>query len=113
VLAPLAALHASPPQDCRIIVASGAGAKLDSDVRTGRGTDDTALIQGIPDRAPKRGSLKVVVDGAILVTGLKVHANTTIECVNRAGGFFLADNSMAAHQGGEAKILHTTDASSQ
>jgi hypothetical protein len=33
------------------------------------------------------------VDGPILVTGLKVHSNTTIECLNRACGFYLADNS--------------------
>ena len=32
------------------------------------------------------------MDGAILVKGLKVHSNTTIECLNRACGFYLADN---------------------
>ena len=93
LLAPLAALHAAPSSDARIIVASEAGAKLDSDVTKGGGTDDTALIQGILDRAPKLGSLKLIVDGPILVTGLKVHSNTTIECLNRACGFYLADNS--------------------
>jgi len=91
--APLAALHAAPSTDARIVVASEAGAKLDSDVTKGGGTDDTALIQGILDRAPKLGSLKLVVDGAILVKGLKVHSNTTIECLTSACGFYLADNS--------------------
>ena len=69
LLAPLAALHAAPSAVPRIIIASEAGAKLDSDVTKGGGTADTALIQGILDRAPKLGSLKLVVDGAILVKG--------------------------------------------
>jgi hypothetical protein len=93
LLLPLAALHAASSPDSHIIIASEAGAKLDSDVTKGGGADDTALIQGILDRAPKLGTLKLVVDGPILVTGLKVHSNTTIECLNRACGFFLADNS--------------------
>ena len=93
LLAPLAALHAAPSANAHIVIASDAGAKLDSDVNKGGGTDDTALIQSILDRAPKLGSLKLIVDGPILVTGLKVHSNTTIECLNRACGFYLADNS--------------------
>jgi hypothetical protein len=93
LLSPLATLHAAPSPDSHIIIASEAGAKLDSDVTKGGGTEDTALIQSILDRAPKLGSLKLVVDGAILVKGLKVHSNTTIECLNRACGFYLADNS--------------------
>ncbi|MFZ4768384.1 MAG: hypothetical protein ACOYMN_25845, partial [Roseimicrobium sp.] len=93
LLAPLTALHAAPSTDARIVIASEAGAKLDSDVTKGGGTDNTALIQSILDRAPKLGTLKLIVDGPILVTGLKVHSNTTIECLNRACGFFLADNS--------------------
>jgi len=93
MLAPLAALHGAPSADARIFVASEAGAKLDSDVTKGGGTDDTALIQSILDRAPKLGSLKLVVDGAILVKGLKVHSNTTIECLNRGCGFYLANNA--------------------
>ena len=92
-VAPLAALHAVPSQDSHIVIASEAGAKLDSDVTTGGGTDDTALIQSILDRAPKLGSLKLVVDGPILVAGLKVHSNTIIECLGSGSGFFLADNS--------------------
>ncbi|MEY3129884.1 MAG: hypothetical protein RLY12_256 [Verrucomicrobiota bacterium] len=93
LLAPLAPMQAAPSSDSRIFIASEAGAKLDSDVTKGGGTDDTALIQGILDRAPKLGSLKLVVDGAILVKGLKVHSNTTIECLNRGCGFYLADKS--------------------
>ena len=77
----------------RIIVASEAGAKLDSDVTKGGGTDDTALIQGILDRAPQLGSLTLIVDGAILTSGLRIHSNTTIQCLNRACGFYLADDA--------------------
>jgi hypothetical protein len=93
LLAPIAALQAASSTDARIVIASEAGAHLDSDVNKGGGTDDTALIQAILDRAPKLGALKLVVDGAILVKGLKVHSNTTIECLNRDCGFFLADHS--------------------
>ena len=92
LLVPLAILRAAPPRDARVVIASEAGAKLDSNVETGGGTDDTALIQSILDRAPKLGSLKLIVDGAILVKGLKVHSNTTIECVGSDSGFFLADH---------------------
>jgi hypothetical protein len=77
----------------RVVIAGEAGAKLDSNVVTGGGTDDTALIQGILDRAPELGALKLIIDGAILVHGLRVHSNTTIECLNRSCGFYLADNS--------------------
>ena len=93
LLAPLAALHAAPSANAHIVIASEAGAKLDSDVNKGGGTDDTALIQSILDRAPKLGSLKLIVDGAILVRGLKIHSNTTIECLTSDCGFFLADHS--------------------
>ena len=93
LLAPPTALHAAPSTDSHIVIASEAGAKLDSDIVKGGGTDDTTLIQSILDRAPKLGSLKLVVDGAILVKGLKVHSNTTIECLNRGCGFYLADNA--------------------
>ena len=92
LIAPLAALNAAPSTNAHIVIASEAGAKLDSDVNKGGGTDDTTLIQSILDRAPKLGSLKLVVDGPILVSGLKVHSNTTIECLNRACGFYLANN---------------------
>ena len=93
LLAPLAALHAAPSANAHIVIASEAGAKLDSDVNKGGGTDDTALIQAILDRAPKLGSLTLIVDGAILTSGLRIHSNTTIQCLNRACGFYLADAS--------------------
>lgn len=76
-----------------IIYASECGAKLNSNVYTGGGDDDTAAIQAILDKAPELGSLHLIIDGATLVSGLKVHSNTTIECKNQSHGFFLKDYS--------------------
>lgn len=68
-------------------------ATLDSNVYTGGGTDDTAALQAILDRAPEWGGLHLIMDGAALVTGLNVHSNTKIECLNRDCGFFLKSGS--------------------
>ena len=64
-------------------------AVLDSNVRTGGGTDDTAALQALLDKAAEYGGLRVIMDGAALVSGLRVHSNTTIECLNKDCGFFL------------------------
>lgn len=63
-------------------------AKLDSNVRTGGGTDDTAAIQSLLDIARDEGGVYLIVDGAALVSGLTVYSNTTIECLNADCGFF-------------------------
>ena len=76
----------------KVIYASSV-AKLDSNVYDGGGTDDTEALQALLDRAPELGHLHVVMDGAALITGLKIRSNTTIECLNRDCGFFLADGS--------------------
>lgn len=78
----------------RTFVASQCGARLDSNVLTGGGTDDTAAIQGILDMAsdPETG-VRLIMDGAALITGLSVYSNTIIECRNPACGFYLADHS--------------------
>ena len=68
-------------------------AKLDSNVYVGGGTDDTEVLQKALDLALEWGSLHLIVDGAALVSGLEVHSNTTIECLNSSCGFYLADNS--------------------
>lgn len=68
-------------------------AHLDSNVYTGGGTNDTAVIQRILDQAPEMGGLHLIMDGAALISGLKVHSNTTIECVNKDCGFYLADGT--------------------
>lgn len=77
----------------RVAYASRCGARLDSDVWTGGGTDDTAVLQAVLDRAPRLGHVHLVIDGAALVRGLDVHSNTTIECLNPACGLYLADAS--------------------
>ena len=68
---------------------------LDSNVFTGGGTDVTDEIQAILDTAPEcgAGGLHIVLDGAALVRGLKLHSNTTIECPNKDCGLFLADHT--------------------
>ena len=71
-------------------------AKLDSSVISGGGTDVTDLLQAVLDKAPEYGRLHLIMDGAALVRGLKVHDNTTIECMDKSCGFYLADNSDCA-----------------
>ena len=71
-------------------------ARLDSNVQTGGGTDETEILQSLLDKAASWGSLKLIMDGAALVRGLKVHSNTTIECLNKDCGFFLADHADCA-----------------
>jgi len=77
----------------KVIYASQTGAHLDSHVRTGGGTDDTAVLQRTLDLAKEYGGVHLIMDGAALTTGLVVHAHTTIECLNKECGFFLADRA--------------------
>lgn len=76
-----------------VFYASQCGARLDSNVITGGGADDTAAIQAVLDKAPELGRLHLVIDGAALVRGLTIHGNTTLECLNPSCGFFLAAQS--------------------
>jgi hypothetical protein len=71
-------------------------ATLDSDVLLGGGTDDTAALQAALDTAITVGGVKLIMDGAALVRGLRLHSNTTIECQSPDCGFYLADNSDCA-----------------
>ncbi len=71
-------------------------AHLDSNVRTGGGTDDTKALQAVLDLALTEGGIHLVMDGAALVSGLVVHSNTTIECVNADCGFFQLPHSNRA-----------------
>lgn len=71
-------------------------AALDSDVLTGGGTDDTAALQAALDTALTCGGVHLVMDGAALVRGLKLHSNTTIECLSPDCGLYLADGSDCA-----------------
>ena len=97
----------------KILRASEIGAKLDSNVAYGGGTDDTAVLQKALDEA-KSGGVHLILDGAALVTGLVVHSNTTIECPNKDCGLFLADNANDAviheiQQNYEIGYIHLSD----
>ena len=59
-------------------------AKLDSNVRTGGGTDDTAALQAVLNRAKTEGGIHLIMDGAALISQLIVYSNTTIECLQVA-----------------------------
>lgn len=61
---------------------------LDSNVYSGGGTDDTAVLQRVLDMARDGDGVHLVMDGAALVSGLKVYSNTTVECANADCGFF-------------------------
>ncbi len=76
-----------------IVLASQTGAKLDSNVETGGGTDDTQVLQSVLDQAAQWGSLHLIMDGAALTAGLKVYSNTTIQCLNQSCGFFHKANT--------------------
>lgn len=67
---------------------AGSVAKLDSNVFTGGGTDDTAALQAVLDTAKDNGGVHLIMDGAALVSGLVVYSGTTIEALNKNCGFF-------------------------
>ncbi len=68
-------------------------AVLNSNVQTGGGTDVTKEIQAVLDKAPVHGGVHLIMDGAALVHGLKLHSDTVIECLSPDCGFFMADYS--------------------
>lgn len=78
-----------------VIYASSAGARMDSDLASGGGTDDTAVLQAILNRAADGMAVNLVIDGAALVTGLDVYGNTTIECPTGSGLFLKAGSNRA------------------
>ena len=88
-----AAANTASAEGRHIVLASQTGAKLDSNVETGGGTDDTDILQAVLDKAIEWGSLHLIVDGAALTAGLRVHSNTTIECLNQSCGFFQKANT--------------------
>jgi hypothetical protein len=78
----------------RKVYASQCGAALNSDVYKGGGTDDTAALQAVLDKAPQLGCLHLVLDGAAKISkSLRIHSNTTIECPDKSCGLFLANGS--------------------
>ena len=64
---------------------------LNSNVHTGGGTDVTKELQAVLDMAPQNGGVHLVMDGAALVSGLKIYSDTIIECKNADCGFFMKD----------------------
>ena len=79
----------------KTIVASDIAA-LDSNVYTGGGTDDTVVLQAALDEAAVCGGVHLIMDGAALISGLRLHSNTTIECLSRDCGFFQKPDSNCA-----------------
>ena len=77
------------------VFASAVGASLDTDLLKGGGTDDTAVLQAVLDRAAGGKPVHLVIDGAALVSGLNVYGNTSIECLAGAG-VYLKDGSTRA-----------------
>jgi len=67
----------------KIIHASQAGARLDSNVTTGGGSDDTVALQRVLDRAQTDGGVHLVMDGAALITGLQVHSTRRLNVSTR------------------------------
>jgi len=64
-------------------------AHLDSNVYSGGGTDDTDALQAVLNEAGEDCAVRLIMDGAALIRGLRLYSNTTIECLSRDCGFFL------------------------
>jgi hypothetical protein len=92
LLAVAAVRAAVPPAGVTVILASKAGAVLNSDLMKGGGMDDTAALQAILNRAASGKPVHLIIDGAALVNGLDVYGNTTIECP-AGGGLYLKDQA--------------------
>lgn len=96
VAAIAAPVHASKEDPHRIangyLRASEAGAALDADLMRGGGTDDTAVLQALLDRAADGRRIHLYIEGVALVSGLNVYGNTTVECAS-GGGLYLKDGS--------------------
>ncbi len=64
-------------------------AMLTSNVYTGGGDDDTAALQAVLDEAKDENTgVYLIMDGAALVSQLKLYSNTTIECMSKDCGFY-------------------------
>ena len=71
-------------------------AALDSDVYTGGGTDDTEALQKALDLAKDGDGVYLIMDGAALISQLRVYSNTTIECLTKDCGFYQIPQSNRA-----------------
>ena len=77
----------------RLLYASQVGAKLNSNVYTGGGSDDSKPLQYGLDLATNYLAYEFVVDGpALISTNLVIRSNTKLRFVS-GGGLFMANNS--------------------
>ena len=79
-----------------IVYASQAGARLNSNLMTGGGSDDTKALQKVLNHGADGRAAELVVDGPALVSGLDVYAGTTITCTT-GGGFFSKEPLIESH----------------
>ncbi len=90
-------------------------AKLDSNVYSGGGTDDTAALQKALDIAKDgKNGVHLIMDGAALVSHLVLYSNTTIECPNKACGFFQIEqtnNSIVTNNSDDSYSVNTRNIS--
>ena len=64
-------------------------AKLNSSVHSGGGDDDTAALQAVLDEAKDgNAGIHLIMDGAALISQLRLYSNTTIECLTKDCGFY-------------------------
>ena len=69
-------------------------ASLDSSVHVGGGTDDTKPLQKVLDMAKDHDvGVHLIMDGAALISQLKLYSNTTVECLNKDCGFYQIDHT--------------------
>lgn len=71
-------------------------AVLDSNVYHGGGTDSTKELQAILDKANENEGVRLIMDGAALVSQLELSSNTVIECLTKDCGFYQKDGSDCA-----------------
>ena len=95
-------------QPVNIRTASQLGCALDSNLSTGGGTDNTALLNAFLATASAAKPIKLVLDGPVLTSGLVIAApgHTTIEGIGSGSGLVTTSGATAsiiiAAQGGGA-----------
>lgn len=92
VIQPGGSISLLSPHSGRVIYASAVGAKLDTNLTSGGGTDDTTVLQNALNAASDGTPTKLIMDGAALIGGLDIYGRTTIECIN-GGGFYLKNGA--------------------
>ncbi|MDD5367453.1 MAG: hypothetical protein PHQ40_00345 [Anaerolineaceae bacterium] len=78
-----------------VVFASRAGAALDTNLTSGGGTDDTAVLQSILNKASPGSRLLLILDGPTRVSGLDIYSNTTLWCLDGCGFFQTANSNRA------------------